>query len=61
MRGKALKGISTLKIKNTQLSDCRIVGKELWILEIQYFLHVYFSFKAWALIMLTAYPLDPSG
>jgi len=29
MRGRTLKTILTLKIKNTQLSDCRIVGLSL--------------------------------
>jgi len=26
MRGMVLKAISTMKVKNTQVSDCRIVG-----------------------------------
>ena len=48
MKGRALKAISTLKIKNTQVSDCRIVGLseiKVWYLRIQSLLQVYFSFN----------------
>jgi len=31
MKGRVLKAISILKVKNTQLSDCRIVGNEVWV------------------------------
>ena len=45
MKRSVLIAISTLKIKNTQLSDCRIVGNELWKLENQSFLQVYFRLR----------------
>jgi len=45
-----LTAISNLKAKNTQVSDCRIVGNEVGVFKHSIFSDSMLSFKAWTLI-----------